>query len=93
MTAESLHPARPMMRGTADVANAVAHLTIDDRDISTGIPTQKGRETDRFGGDLPHWRMNGRLGNNSTDVSGELGAVLNGAAAIVAESQAARRGK
>jgi hypothetical protein len=50
MTAESLHPARPMMRGTADVANAVAHLTIDDRDISTGIPTQKGRETDRFGG-------------------------------------------
>jgi hypothetical protein len=30
--------------------------------------------------------MNGRLGNNSTDVSGELGAVLNGAAAIVAES-------
>ncbi len=50
MTAESLHPAPPMMRGTADVANAVTHLTIDERYISTGIPTQKGRETDRFGG-------------------------------------------
>jgi hypothetical protein len=92
MTAESLHPARPLMRETADVAHAVAHLTIDDRDISTGIPTHKGHETGRLGGDLPHWRMNNRLGNNSTDASVELGAVLNNAAAMVAESQAARRG-
>jgi len=50
MTAESLHPARPLMRETADVAHAVAHLTIDDRDISTGILTHKGHETGRFGG-------------------------------------------
>jgi hypothetical protein len=60
MTAESLHPARPLMRETAYVANAVALLTVDDRDISTGIPRHT-KGVKRIGlGDLPHWRMNDR---------------------------------
>jgi hypothetical protein len=50
MTAESLHPACPLMRETADVAHAVAHLTIDDSDISMGILTHKGHETGWCGG-------------------------------------------
>ena len=50
MTAESLHPARPMMRGTADVANAVAHLTIDDRDIRRVFRHKKGVKRIALGG-------------------------------------------
>jgi hypothetical protein len=36
--------------------------------------------------------MNDRLGNHSTGANVELGAVLNDVAAMVAESQATRRG-